>query len=197
MEKQVSARTGTSSILELPIEMIGNILSYLTSEDGFFWCYGLVCKCFLREVAKIMKDGGIHIKLPGDEWFEYCIELISINNYVAYAVAEVGLDLSNNRLLNVEHLSVISYRSKGLKAIQLGFCDLTQQSFTYLAKLSSIQYLDLAGCGMLNDKHLTLIAKGCTNLTHLILLMCEKISDLGKYKYFFDQVIIQKAIKIW
>ena len=105
MENMYRTLAENSSILVLPIEMIGKILSYLTTEKAFFWCYGIVSNSFLNEVAKIMKSEHMEIKLKGDKLFEKRMEWICKDDCVSSVVEEIGLDLSNNRLINQKNLT--------------------------------------------------------------------------------------------
>ena len=188
MEKYRQVKVEESSMTTLPIEMIGSILAYLWEEDLFFWCYGLVCRSFLGETVKIMKERRMIIHLLGDESFPKYVELICQYNDVAIAVEEVGLDLSNNkpRLTNTnptnnqQAIRTILDRCCHVKILILSFCDLEETSFVSIANLSDLQRLDLSGCSTLNDQKLTFLAEGLKELRHLSLLMCGNVSDAGK-----------------
>ena len=194
MEKQCLVQDGRSSLLALPVEMIGYILSYLREEDSFFWCYGLVCKSFLGEVTKIMKERSMIIQLFSDESFPKYVELICQYDDIASAVDEVGLDLSNNTPTNTninptnnqQTFRTILDRCWRVKVLILSFCDLDETNFDSIANLSFLQRLDLSGCSTLNDENLALLVKSCKKLRQLSLLMCGNISDSGKKKQFFD-----------
>ena len=180
MENHGRTYVEKSSILALPIEMIGKILSYLTTEKAFFWSYGIVCSSFLNEVAKIMKEKHMEIKLNGDKLFEKQIEWIFKDDGVASAVEELGLDLSTNKLLNHQNLTAIFNKCDRIKSLDLSFCDLKEEDVLCLSNLSRLKRLNLSGCSTLNDNNLSIIVKHCTELNSLSLLMCENVSDLGK-----------------
>ena len=184
-EKQYTFQVEQTSLLALPIEMIGNILSYLPMEDSFFWHYGLVCKSFLKEVGKMMKEANMQIQLSSEVLFEAHLDFICNDNDVANVVDEVGLDLSNKKALAQGQVKTIIDRCSKMTALNLSFCELTVESIIYLQNLSLLERLNLSCCNALNDQNLTILLQGCTKLKQLDLLMCENISDTGKSKYLY------------
>ena len=184
MEKLYSATFEKLSLFVLPIEMIGTILSYLTTDKSFFWNYGVVCRSFLNEVAKIMKQKNMKLKLNADNLFKEQVEWICQNESIALVVEEIGLDLSNNNLINQTCLRRICTTYNQIKILDLSFCDLQKEDILCLCSLSNLRELNFSGCSALNDYNLTLILKQCIQLSNLSLLMCENISDKGKLKHF-------------
>jgi hypothetical protein len=180
MDNQYCTSAEKSSILVLPIEMIGKILSYLTTEKAFFWSYGLVCNSFLSEVAKIMKEKHMEIKLNRDKLFEKQVEWICKDDCVASVIEEIGLDLSNNKLIDQQNITAIFNSCTRIKSLDLSFCDLKEEDVLCLSILSRLKRLNLSGCSTLNDDNLSIIVKHCTELNSLTLLMCENVSDLGE-----------------
>ena len=174
-------------ILDLPIEMIGKILTYLSGDDLFFWSYGLVCKSFLCEAAKLMKEKRLPIKLLEGDSFETHLRLICHDNYVSCIVNEVGLDLSFNKFIDRQNLELIFDSCNKVKTLDLSFCELQNISFENVSSnLSDLQQLTLSGCTSLTDEDLACLVKSCIQLRHLSLLMCGNISDAGNQPIFLS-----------
>ena len=167
----------------LPIEIIGHILSYVKADARFFWNYGLVCKTFLKEVTKIMKQNGMIIELKGNDEFDMHLKMIFNDNEIASAISDVGLDLSNNKLANDDHYKQLLNHCRNIRKLNLSFCELKNEVLYDLAGLSMLEILNLSGSEALNDENLACFVKRNSKLTNLDLLMCEKITDLGKLKY--------------
>ena len=161
----------------LPVEIIGQILTLVNIDDCFFWNYGLVCKIFLNEVAKIMKDSNMIIELKGDKDFVDRLKMIFNDNDVSDAVARVGLDLSNNKSIGRGHYKQLFRRCQSIRNINLSFCELEEEDLDELAKLSILEKLNLSGSDRI---YLGYFIKGMSMLSHLNLLMCENITDPGK-----------------
>ena len=130
---------GQSLTDTLPIEIIGQILTLVKLDDSFFWNYGLVCKIFLKEVTKIMKDNNMIIELKGDKDFDDRLKLIFNDNDVSAAIARVGLDLSNNKSTCRGHYNQLFQRCKNIRNLNLSFCELEEEDLDELAKLSMLE----------------------------------------------------------
>ena len=186
-EEHNRARNSYCHILDLPIEMIRKILTYLSGDDLFFWSYGLVCKSFLYEAASIMKEKRTSIKLFDGVSFETHLRLICHDNHVSCIVNEVGLDLSNNKFINRQNLELIFDSCNKVKVLDLSFCELKNNSFENVSSnLSDLRQLNLSGCTGLTDEDLACLVKSCIQLRHLSLLMCGNISDAGNQNIFLS-----------
>ena len=191
LEEHNRARNSYCHILDLPIEMIRKILTYLSGDDLFFWSYGLVCKSFLYEAASIMKEKRTSIKLFDGVSFETHLRLICHDNHVSCIVNEVGLDLSNNKFINRQNLELIFDSCNKVKVLDLSFCELKNNSFENVSSnLSDLQQLNLSGCTTLTDEDLSCLVKSCIKLSHLSLLMCGNISDAGNQHIFCHCIIL-------
>ena len=168
---------GQSLTDNLPVEIIGQILTFVKIDDSFFWNYGLVCKTFLKEVAKIMKNNNMIIELKGDKDFDTRLKMIFNDNDVSDTVARVGLDLSNNKLTCRGHYKQLFRRCKTIQNLNLSFCELEEEDLDELAKLSMLEKLNLSGSDRI---YLGYFVKGMSMLSNLNLLMCENITDPGK-----------------
>ena len=187
LEEHNRACNSYCHILDLPMEMIGKILTYLSGDDLFFWSYGLVCKSFLYEAAIIMKDKRVPIKLFDGDSFETHLRLICHDNYISCIVNEVGLDLSNNKFINRQNLELIFDSCNKIKVLDLSFCELQNTSFENVSSnLSDLQQLNLSGCTSLTDEDLACLVKSCIQLRHLSILMCGNISDAGNQHIFLS-----------
>lgn len=187
LEEHNRARNSYCHILDLPIEMIRKILTYLSGDDLFFWSYGLVCKSFLYEAASIMKEKRTSIKLFDGVSFETHLRLICHDNHVSCIVNEVGLDLSNNKFINRQNLELIFDSCNKVKVLDLSFCELKNNSFENVSSnLSDLRQLNLSGCTGLTDEDLACLVKSCIQLRHLSLLMCGNISDAGNQNIFLS-----------
>ena len=187
LEEHNRARNSYCHILDLPIEMIRKILTYLSGDDLFFWSYGLVCKSFLYEAASIMKEKRTSIKLFDGVSFETHLRLICHDNYISCIVNEVGLDLSNNKFINRQNLELIFDSCNKVKVLDLSFCELKNNSFENVSSnLSDLRQLNLSGCTGLTDEDLACLVKSCIQLRHLSLLMCGNISDAGNQNIFLS-----------
>ena len=161
----------------LPVEIIGQILSMLKRDDSFFWNYGMVCKTFLKEVTKIIKHNGQVIELKEDKELHERLEVIFNDNNVAAAIAEVGLNLSNNKSACRGKYKRLFRRCQNIRNLNLSFCELDEEDLDDLAKLSKLETLNLSGSDRI---YLGYFIKGMPMLSNLNLLMCENITDPGK-----------------
>ena len=170
----------------LPIEVIGHVLSFVQPDGYFFWNYGLVCKTFLKEIAKIMKQNDMLVELKGEKVFDEHLKLILNDNDVASIMAEVGLDLSNTKEAFHERYDQIFQRCKKIRKLNLSFCELHKEDLCSLANLSMLETLNLSGSRLLGEEilgglhPLQFFIQGMPMLTNLNLLMCENITDFGK-----------------
>ena len=112
----------------LPIEIIGHILSYVKADACFFWNYGLVCKTFLKEVTKIMKKNDMIIELNANDECDKQLEMIFNDTELASAIADVGLDLSNNKLASHEDYKKLFNRCRNIRKINLSFSELKEET---------------------------------------------------------------------
>ena len=170
----------------LPIEIIGHVLSFVQPDDLFFWNYGLVCKTFLKEIAKIMKQNDMLVELKEEKVFDEHLKLILNDNDVASIIAEVGLDLSNTKEAFNKHYDKLFRRCKNIRKLNLSFCELHKEDLCKLSNLSMVGTLNLSGSRLLGEEilgglhPLQFFIQGMTKLTNLNLLMCENIADFGK-----------------
>eukprot|EP01038_Epipyxis_sp_PR26KG_P004784 gene4784-6709_t len=111
-----------------------------------------------------------NVNLNFDDLFRLCDKLHIIT-----------LDLTGYRLINDNHVKLLSENYYNLKFLSLRGCDdITDASIiTLVNNCLKIQVLDIGHCGKITDISIAMIAHNLLELQHISLDYCRKITDIG------------------
>merc|ERR1712150_195274 len=181
IKKEISSseitKTYSSNLSQLPQVMIEYIADYCSTQDEFFWKFGLVNQkiLFIMKNLLIQRKQLVNLQKNHNDLLNN-IKMIENVPVVADALAEVGLSLLSNININCKHIRSIVGRCPNLKLLDLNGCNVSELDMYIITTVcKELTHLSFGLCSNIKKRSIKTVSDNCRKLKMLQVPKCTKI----------------------